>query len=175
MQERIKDISEYFRGFEFVQNLLIIKVQYKDKWDVFGTKDESIKVAPDDKDKNVYFYYGENTIEYDAFFNLIETTIRYNMEKEEKVALLREKMNELKELFLNENMETLKTLKFTFEKKKEYKKRGRKPKQQKVDEQSPVMEAEEVKQEQEIPIMENKETEVAEIIPTEIVEEEVNE
>ena len=135
LQGRIKDISEYFKGFEFVENLLIIKVQYKDKWDVFGKKDESIKVTPDENIPNLYFYYGDSSLGYDEFFDLIEHTIQYNLEKEEKLHLLNEKIKELKDLFIQEDVETLRTLKFICEKGKkktqQQKKRGRKPKVEK--------------------------------------------
>lgn len=135
LQGRIKDISEYFKGFEFVENLLIIKVQYKDKWDVFGKKDESIKVTPDENIPNLYFYYGDSSLGYDDFFDLIEHTIQYNIEKEEKLHLLNEKIKELKDLFIQEDVETLRTLKFICEKGKKkaqtQKKRGRKPKVEK--------------------------------------------
>lgn len=160
LQGRIKDISEYFKGFEFVENLLIIKVQYKDKWDVFGKKDESIKVTPDENVPNLYFYFGDSSLGYDEFFDLIEHTIQYNLEKEEKLQLLNEKIKELKDLFIQEDVETLRTLKFICEKgkkKAQQKKRGRKPKvekesvvEEKVNESESNTVVEEVPNEEEV-------------------------
>lgn len=122
LQNRIKNISEYFKGLDYVENLLIIKVQYKDRWSIFNSKDESIKVTPDDNVPNLFFYYGDNSLDYNLFFELIEQTIKHNLERENKVLLLKSKIEELKNIFIDEDIETLSTLKFTFKKKRGAKK-----------------------------------------------------
>ena len=150
LQTRIDKVKEYFRGIEYTSGLFIVKVEYKPKWNVFQPNGGSISVTVDDNIPNLYYYYGDSTIDYNDFFDLIDETIKFNMEAEDKVALMREKYAELKELFVNEDLETLKTLTFTLKKKKPKKV---KPKVEKVEEESvlenkeeaEVVEVEEVK------------------------------
>lgn len=118
IQKRISNITEYFKGFEIVDKFIVIKVSYKDKWITFPSTDDAIKITIDDNIPNLYFYYGDLTIDYNLYFDLIEKTIKYNLEREDKVTLLFEKVRELKTIFENEDIETLKTLNFNYKKKK---------------------------------------------------------
>lgn len=44
LQERIKDNALYFRGMEMTNGILIIKVQFEEKWGVYPNQAETIKV-----------------------------------------------------------------------------------------------------------------------------------
>lgn len=118
LQERINKISEYFRGMEMTNGVLIIKVSYKDKWGVFPSNDEKIKVAKSEDSINEYFYYGDfYEISFDDIFDLIDNTIEMNLSAAAKIQLLSEKFEELKILFASESLQKLQTLKFTFDEK----------------------------------------------------------
>ena len=133
LKDRVNNISSYFRGMEVTNGVLIVKVQYLDKWGVYPRQDEKIKVAPTEDSINEWFYYGDfSEISLNDVFDLIDSTIEMNINAAAKLELLGEKFEELKQIFASENLEVLRTLKFTFEeikptkKKRTYKKKNKK-------------------------------------------------
>lgn len=119
LQDRINRISQYFKGMEMTNNLWIIRVQYGDRWGVYPSDDNSIKVAKSEEVPNEWFYYG-NAIEVsvDDIFDLIENTIEVNLSAAAKLELLSAKFEELKKLFATETLERLNTLQFVITDKK---------------------------------------------------------
>jgi len=116
LTERIKKIEEYFKGMEIISNTVIIKVQYGDKWGAYPSSDERIKVAKSEEVINEWYYYSDYTYTIiDEIFDLIEETIEVNLSAIERLELLNEKMEELKNLFSNESLSRLKTLTFVFQ------------------------------------------------------------
>lgn len=129
LQERIQKNEKYFRGMEIVNNTVIIKVLYGEKWGAYPSQDENIKVAKSDEVKNEWFYYADYTYTViDDIFNLIEETIEMNLSAIERLELFNIKMEELKTLFANESLQKLKTLSFQFEEIKKTKKNKSKKK-----------------------------------------------
>ena len=129
LQERIQKNEKYFRGLEIVNNTVIIKVLYGEKWGAYPSQDEIIKVAKSDDVKNEWFYYADYTYTViDDIFNLIEETIEMNLSAIERLELFNVKMEELKTLFANEPLQKLKTLSFQFEEIKKTKKNKSKKK-----------------------------------------------
>jgi hypothetical protein len=129
LQERIQKNEKYFRGMEIVNNTVIIKVLYGEKWGAYPSQDEIIKVAKSDEVKNEWFYYADYTYTViDDIFNLIEETIEMNLSAIERLELFNVKMEELKTLFANESLQKLKTLSFQFEEVKKIKKNKSKKK-----------------------------------------------
>lgn len=123
LQERINKISQYFRSMEMTNGIIIIKVQYNNKWGVYPSDDNNIKVAKSEDTPNEWFYYGNfNDITVDDIFDLIENTIEMNLSAAAKLELLNSKFEELKNLFATESLERLSTLKFVLSNKKSYRK-----------------------------------------------------
>lgn len=123
LQERINKISQYFRSMEMTNGVIIIKVQYNNKWGVYPSDDNKIKVAKSEDTPNEWFYYGNfNDITVDDIFDLIENTIEMNLSAAAKLELLNSKFEELKNLFATESLERLSTLKFVLSNKKSYRK-----------------------------------------------------
>lgn len=119
LQERINKISQYFRSMEMTNGVLIVKVQYDNKWGVYPSDDNKIKVAKSEDNPNEWFYYGNyNEITIDDVFDLIENTIEMNISAAAKLELLNSKFEELKNLFASESLEKLETLKFVLSNKK---------------------------------------------------------
>ena len=116
LQDRIKRISQYFRGIEMTGGLFIVKVQYKEKWADYPTQDmETIKVSSSDDEPNVWFYYAQaDTVDMEMIFDLIEETIEMNESVRLKIELLKQKVEELKVLFDTEPLNKLELLEFTF-------------------------------------------------------------
>ena len=94
---------------------LIVKMQYTTKWKEYGSLDDKIRTARSEEEPNLVYYYADSNISsYDDIFNLIEETIRVNQEMKLKLELLKDKFEELKEIFSDKPYEVLKTLEFSF-------------------------------------------------------------
>ena len=114
LQDEIMKLGDYFRGIEYYNNALIVKVNFPQRWQVYPSKDGSIKPAKSDSGE--YYYYGDmNVVTLDDIFGVIKETIEANKDAELKVQLLNEKATELKELFKTMPYEKLLNLKFVIE------------------------------------------------------------
>lgn len=123
LQERINKISQYFKSMEITNNTLIVRVKYNNKWGVYPSDDEKIKVTKSDDAPNEWYYYGKvEDVTIDDIFDLIENTIEMNLSAAAKLELLNSKFEELKMLFASESLERLATLKFVLSTKKSYRK-----------------------------------------------------
>jgi hypothetical protein len=120
LQDRMNDMKPYFRGIEMYNEALIVRVVLPPKWKAYNSNDGRIKAAPSENVANEYYYYAnsENTT-YEDIFDLIEETIKANNDIVLKMKLLRDKGEELKELFSRLPYDELVTLKFVTEKPKE--------------------------------------------------------
>ena len=115
LNEHLMRLSEYKIGFNIYEGTVIISVIYPDKWTVLQSKDTSIQMTKDgDRD----YYYVSLDVDIEKVFALIDETIQYNKEVEAKALLFKEKISELKQVFLVEELETLKTLEFRIKKKR---------------------------------------------------------
>lgn len=134
LQDRIKKIQDYFRGIEIKETLFILRVSLPYRWSAYNRDDEVIKVAKSDvpqanKNDAEWFYYADvNDVDLNEMFDLVEETIKTNEEVNQKIELMRVKMEELKEIFQNESLERLQTLEFTFSESTKRKKRQNKKK-----------------------------------------------
>lgn len=120
-------LRPYFKGAEMYNEALIVRVVYPQNWKAYPSSDGRIKVTPSDNDPNETYYYASmNESSYEEMFDLVEETVKANQEIALKLKLLREKGNELKELFSQLSYDELQTLEFVTKKAKQ--KRGRKKK-----------------------------------------------
>ena len=130
LQDRIKKNEKYFRGMEIINNTVIIKVLYGDKWGAYGREDGSIKVAKSEEIPNEWFYYADyNYDAIDLIFDLVEETVDMNLSAIERIDFFNKKMEELKEICSNTPLNILKTL--TFQMKEEKKSKNKKKKNKK--------------------------------------------
>jgi hypothetical protein len=138
LQDEILKLGDYFRGIEYFNDALIVKVNFPPRWQVYPSIDGVIKPAKSETAQGEYFYYGDmNKVSLDDIFGLIKETIDANKDAESKIQLLNEKVNELKELFKREPYERLVRLKFIIEEEPKEKKPKRKyTKKKKVEEEN---------------------------------------
>jgi len=109
-------LGDYFRGIEYYNEALIVKVNFPQRWQVYPSKDGNIKPAKSEKAVGEYYYYGNmNVVTLDDIFGVIKETIEANKDAELKIQLLNEKANELKELFKTTPYDKLLGLKFVLE------------------------------------------------------------
>lgn len=116
IQDRIKNNAEYFRSIEMAGLYPIVRVWFPEKWGVFPSKDERIKITRSEDTANEWYYYTtDETVGLDDMFDLMEQTINVNLSAIAKVELLKVKIEELKHVFSEESLEKLQTLTFKFE------------------------------------------------------------
>ena len=152
LQERMNDMKPYFRGIEMYNDALMVKVIFPDRWKAYPSADGRIKVTPSDTEANVTYYYADSKdTTYEDMFDLIEETIKANNDIILKLKLLKEKVEELKELFSQVTYEELQSLRFVTDKPKMEKPKRKYSKKKKASEKP-----------QEEPQIENKEEDVKE-------------
>jgi hypothetical protein len=129
LQERMKDMNPYFRGIEVYNNALIVKVVFPSNWKYFQSTDERIKVAPSDDDPNLIYYYADSSdTSYEDLFDIIEETIKVNLDTTLKLKLLKDKVEELREIFSTHPYDELVNLSFVFTKPEKQKRKYNKKK-----------------------------------------------
>lgn len=122
LNDRIKSINTYFRGFNIGNDTSFVLVSFPKTWKIFDEKslNDTYNVYTSKKNEGIYFISGiENGV--DCLFDAIDDVILQNRTVEEKQELLQKKANELTQLFINEPIEKLKTLTFVFGKTKKVK------------------------------------------------------
>ena len=132
-EDYISKIGEYFEGIERYNDALIVRVKLPERWGTYPSSDERIKVAKSEEVPNEYYYYGSsNDVNLEDIFQLILETIQMNKDVLLKIELLKEKVQELKELFDTKPLDELKTLKFVTEKPKKAKAKRKYTRKKKV-------------------------------------------
>jgi hypothetical protein len=122
LQERMNDMKPYFRGIEMYNEAIMVKVAYPNKWKAYPSEDGRIKITPSDSDPNLTYYYADSKdTTYEEMFDLVEQTIKANQDIVLKLKLLRDKVEELKELFQNTPYDDLLNLQFVVGKKQKRK------------------------------------------------------
>jgi hypothetical protein len=97
-QEKLTELRPYVTGIRFVKDLPVVDVVLMENWDMF----ESDQIT-----------YKPSSI--DSVLNHVEYVIDFNIEKENKLTLLKAKIEELKMLFSDKSLKELEKLKFVIE------------------------------------------------------------
>lgn len=116
LQERIEKIKPCFKGFNIdaKDGASVLLVKFPAGWQIPETVSESFNIQTETRPEGTYFVTEiENGI--DGLFDAVDYIIEYNQSIIEKSEILKEKINELKDLFVHESVEKLKTLRFTFD------------------------------------------------------------
>ena len=153
LQSRMDEMKPYFRAIEVYNDALMVRVVLPSSWKIYPSADGKIKVTPSETNANEAIYYADcHEASYEDIFDLVEETIKNNRDIVSKLKLLKEKVEELKELFSTHSFEELQTLKFELgdvqkiKPKRKYTKRKKtaeKPKEEPVEE-APIEVVEEV-------------------------------
>lgn len=124
-------LSEYNIGLQTYEGNFIVSLKYPDGWAVIEPSSDDIKFMRDAETQGIYYYIvptadGENGL--NGVFSVINETVMYNKELQEKVDLLNKKIAELSDIFVNNPMSKLRKLEFVFkpQKKNSAKKTGEK-------------------------------------------------
>ena len=114
IQEKLNSLRPYVTGIRFVKDLPVVDLVIKEGWNMFETDNVSYK--PSSNNKNYFMVYPKNPKEnIDIVVTHVENVININIENENKLTLLKVKIEELKRLFGDKTLKQLESLKFVFD------------------------------------------------------------
>lgn len=124
LQDIMVKLAEYSVGCRIMDGYFLINITYNENWNVIPPENDKIEFAQ----KNGVSYYMAmiNEVSFEEVFNSIKETIDYNIDLQKKVNLFKAKVDELQEIFAKEDLDTLRTISFEYNKKKEKRKYVRK-------------------------------------------------
>lgn len=122
IKERINKLGMYFSSMNVAaeNNIIYVRVQFPKGWGCSELTEHNFNVKTvKDEIPGYFYFFAELEIGFEKVFDAIDFNIRFNEEAQIKVNLLREKIEELKNIFETEEIDTLKTLEFKYKKKRE--------------------------------------------------------
>ena len=120
IQERINKLGDYFKGMQVSaeNGIIYVTVQFQKGWACSEVTEHNFGVnAVRDEIPGVFYFFTDMEVGFDKVFDAIEYNIHFNEDAQTKVNLLREKIEELRNIFETEDIETLNTLEFKYKKK----------------------------------------------------------
>ena len=121
LTERIEKIGEYFDSMSVAatNGIIYVRVHFPKGWGCSEVTKHNFNVsAVNDEIPGYVYFFSKMEEGFDRIFDAIDYNISFNKEAEVKVSLLKEKIEELKTIFENEDVDTLKTLEFKYKRKK---------------------------------------------------------
>lgn len=121
IKERIKKLGIYFDNLNISSenNIIYVHVKFPKGWGCSEVTEHNFNVkCVQDEIPGYFYFYADIEVGFDKVFDSIEYNIQFNEEAQAKVELLKIKVEELKNIFEEEDIETLKTLEFKVKKKK---------------------------------------------------------
>jgi hypothetical protein len=111
-QETLSSLQPYVIGIRYVDSVPVIDTIFKNGWILPDSKVIK-KVKGNDAQTNYYMIYSDHEgIGLDEVLDYIKIVINVNLEREEKHALLKEKVEELKVFFKQNSLTDLKGMRF---------------------------------------------------------------
>ena len=117
IQERFNQLQPYLKGVKIADKYSIVECMIKNTWKVDGIVPEGVQYKSSGKEPDGYkgyvgyMFWAEDSI--DNLVDAFEEVVNTNIEMEQKQALLRSKVDELKRMFESKSLEELKGLTFT--------------------------------------------------------------
>ena len=113
IQKTLDALQPFLIGIRYLEGTPLVDVVFKDGWTI--PEDPNVKKLKGNDELNYYMVFSEvNGIGLDELLMYVEKAIKLNQEREKKHDLLREKVNELKEVFKKNSLSKLSRLKFSF-------------------------------------------------------------
>lgn len=110
-----KELLKYVKGFSEDDGRYIVVVRFKEKWQPFTNNDGVIESMRDPNDPTLCYYSGDvDKVELSAIYEMISQVVKINIEAEEKMDLLMQKIEEMKRIFSETPLEKLRCFTFTF-------------------------------------------------------------
>jgi hypothetical protein len=121
IKERIANLGTYFHSMNVAaeNGIIYVLVQFPKGWGCSETTEYNFNVkSVQDETPGFFYFFADLEVGFDKIFDAIEYNINFNKEAQAKVNLLRTKIEELKTIFEEEDIDTLNTLEFKIKKKK---------------------------------------------------------
>lgn len=115
LNEQLIRLSSYKINFNIYEGTVIISLEYPKDWTILEIKSDDIQTT---SENGRQFYWIPLQTDIEKVFELIDETIEYNKDIEAKSELFKQKIDEMRQLFLEEDLQTLKTMEFKIKKKK---------------------------------------------------------
>lgn len=113
LQETLDSLQPYVIGIRYLEGTPLVDVVFKDGWSV--PDEPNIKKVKGNEEMNYHMIFSETkNVGLDELLTYVERTIKLNQEREKKHELLRQKVNELKEIFKKNSLARLTRLNFVF-------------------------------------------------------------
>lgn len=119
IQERFNQLQPYLKGVKIAGSYFMVECILKNTWKITGISSNDVthksgKESEEHKGFTSYLFYSE-TKTLDELVDNLELIINLNIEMEQKQALLKSKVEELKKIFEDKPLDELKSLKFSSE------------------------------------------------------------
>lgn len=117
MYKEISELRPYFHSLREFNTDVSLDVKLPLLWEINPNIKEFPNVRLKEQDKNdktkLISYITSNSLEgYDEVFSCVKSIVTLNLDRERKERLLEEKINELKKLFKEKDLNLLESLKF---------------------------------------------------------------
>ena len=113
IQKTLDSLQPYVIGIRYLEGTPLVDAVFKEGWTV--PDDNKVKKVRGNEEMNYYMLLSEVAgVGLDDLLDYGKKTIDLNIEREKKHDLLKEKVNELKEIFKKTSLDKLKRLKFNF-------------------------------------------------------------
>ena len=123
INEKIKNISEYFLGMNVADGFIYITVQFPEGWKISNRLEEKFDVKAILTENGLgYYFFTSMMVGFEKLFDAIEDTISFNKVAAIKQQMFLEKIKELQIIFEDEPIDVLETIEFKYKKKRTKKK-----------------------------------------------------
>jgi hypothetical protein len=114
VQKRVDELSPYVDAISFGKTP-VVQTILPSKWVVYDNDNISAKPLEALSDSRVPYVFYSEKVTVDDILDYIEVIISINKEREEKMRLLKVKVDELKKIFTDSGLIKLKTLRFVMD------------------------------------------------------------
>lgn len=115
LNEQLIRLSSYKINFNIYEGTVIISLEYPKDWTVLQVNSNDIQTT---SENGRQFYWVPLQMDVEKVFELIDETIEYNKDIEAKSELFKQKIDEMRKIFLEEDLQALRTMEFKMKKKK---------------------------------------------------------
>lgn len=113
IDDKLKNIKPFLISLRYEGKMPIMDVQFKKGWVVPESKNIKAQKYADELPNAYLFYSDKEGLTMDDISDYISRVIQINVEREEKMVLLRAKIEQLQEFFVENNLSDLKRMEFT--------------------------------------------------------------
>lgn len=135
LNEQLIRLSSYKINFNIYEGTVIISLEYPKDWTILEINSSDIQTT---SENGRQFYWVPLQMDVEKVFELIDETIEYNKDIEAKSELFKQKIDEMRKIFLEEDLQTLRTMEFKMKKKKLPKKKVTEEKENNITEVNDV-------------------------------------